>query len=70
MRKSVSAPTKTEVREKVRALRKELDAGVTPKIAYTVSDAVADWLAYGLSGRSPKTVALNRYILQPVLHIN
>jgi len=69
LRKSVSAPTKTEVREKVRALRKELDAGVTPKSAYTVSDAVADWLAYGLSGRSPRTVALNRYILQPVLDV-
>ena len=31
VRKAVSGRTKTEVREKVRALREELDAGITPR---------------------------------------
>ena len=67
LRQAVSGRTKTEAREKVRALREELDAGITPKAAYTVADAVADWLAQGLGGRSEKTVAMNRYTLQPVV---
>src|SRR5215467_6332697 len=67
LRKAVSARTKTEVREKVRALREELDAGITPRAAYTVADAVTAWLAHGLNGRSEKTVAMNRYILQPMV---
>jgi integrase len=41
LRKAVSARTKTEVRQKVRALREELDAGITSNAAYTVADAVA-----------------------------
>jgi integrase len=69
LRKAVSARTKTEAREKVRALREDLDAGITPRAAYTVADAVADWLAHGLSGRSPQTVAMNRYTLQPVVEV-
>ena len=39
LRKAVSARTKTEVREKVRALREELAAGITPRGAYTVAEA-------------------------------
>jgi integrase len=67
VRKAVSGRTKTEVREKVRALREELEAGITPKAGYTLADAAADWLAQGLSGRSDKTVTMNRYILQPIV---
>ena len=67
VRKAVSGRTKTEVREKVRALREELDAGITPRAGYTLADAVDAWLAQGLSGRSEKTVTMNRYILQPVV---
>jgi integrase len=69
LRKAVSARTKTEAREKVRALREELDAGITPNAAYTVAAAVAAWLAQGLTGRSEKTVTMNRYILQPVVDV-
>lgn len=69
LRKAVSARTKTEAREKVRALREELDAGITPNAAYTVAAAVAAWLAQGLNGRSEKTVTMNRYILQPVVDV-
>ena len=67
IRKAVSARTKTEAREKVRALREEVDAGVTPRAAYTLADAVDAWLAQGLSGRSEKTITMNRYMLQPVV---
>jgi len=63
----VSGRTKTEVRQKVRALREELDAEITPRAGYTLADAVAAWLAQGLGGRSEKTVTMNRYILQPVV---
>jgi integrase len=69
LRKAVSARTKTQAREKVRALREELDAGITPRAAYTLADAAAAWLAQGLSGRSEKTVTMNRYILQPVVDV-
>ena len=67
IRKAVSARTKTEAREKVRALREEVDAGVTPRAAYTLADAVDAWLAQGLNGRSEKTITMNRYMLQPVV---
>jgi hypothetical protein len=66
-RRQVSGRTKREVQDKLKALHEELDAGVKPKAGYTVDKAVADWLAKGLSGRSPRTVAMNRLILQPVL---
>ncbi len=66
LRKYVTARTKTAVRAKLQDLREELATGVRPKEAYTVADAVEEWLAHGLSGRSPKTVAMNRYTLRPV----
>ena len=66
-RRQVSGRTKRDVQDKLKALHEELDAGVKPKAGYTVDKAVADWLAKGLSGRSSKTVAMNRQILQPVL---
>ena len=69
LRRAVSGRTKTEVREKIRALREEVDAGITPRAGYTVADAAAAWLAQGLGGRSEKTVSMNRYILQPVVDV-
>jgi integrase len=66
-RRQVSGRTKRDVQDKLKALHEELDAGVKPKAGYTVDKAVTDWLAKGLSGRSPRTVAMNRHILQPVL---
>ena len=39
---------------------REYKAGLTPEARnYTVRHAVEDWLAYGLPGRSPKTVEKN-----------
>jgi integrase len=69
LRRAVSGRTKTEAREKIRALREEVDAGITPRAGYTVADAAAAWLAQGLGGRSDKTVSMNRYILQPVIDV-
>jgi integrase len=66
-RRQVSGRTKRDVQDKLKALHEELDVGVKPKAGYTVETAVADWLAKGLSGRSPRTVNMNRLILQPVL---
>ena len=70
IRRKVSGRTKQEVKDKLAALHGNLDAGIRrPDARYTVTQAVADWLAEGLDGRSEKTVALNRHVLQPVVDI-
>ncbi len=61
-RPKVYGRTKTEVRNKLRDLRKELETGVKSAARYTVADAVTDWLARGLKGRSTKTLAKNRHL--------
>jgi integrase len=66
-RKKVSGKTKTEVKDKLKALHSELDAGLRTQRGYTVEKAVADWLASGLPGRAAKTVEVNRDSLRPVL---
>lgn len=50
-RPKVSGKTKTEVRRKLRALKKELEAGHKTPALYTVAQAVDDWLKQGLKGR-------------------
>jgi transposase len=45
IRKKVSGQTKAEVRDKLKALHSELDAGVRTVHGYTVEKAVNDWLA-------------------------
>jgi hypothetical protein len=47
LRRAVSGRTKTEVREKIHALREEVDAGITPRAGYTVADAAVARLAQG-----------------------
>jgi integrase len=69
LRKKVSGKTRTEVRDKLKALHSELDAGVRTAHGYTVEKAVADWLAEGLPGRAVKTVAANRDALRPLLAV-
>ena len=54
---TVSARTKTEARNKLRALLRDHDDGLPTQRAYTVGDAVEAWLAHGLVGRDPNTVA-------------
>jgi integrase len=67
VRKKVSGKTKAEVKDRLKDLHSELDAGVRTVHGYTVEKAVADWLAEGLPGRAAKTVEVNRDALQPLV---
>ena len=60
VRRKVTGRTKTEVRTKLRDLRRDLDYGVRSSATYTVGDSLDDWLANGLSGRSDRTEAHQR----------
>ena len=55
VRRKVTGGTKTEVRTKLRDLRRDLDSGIRPRATYTVGDALDGWPANGLSGRSDRT---------------
>jgi integrase len=66
LRRKVSGKTKQEVRDKLKALHAELDAGVQPVAGYTVQAAVDDWLAHGLPGCSARTVQLYRDGIKPL----
>ncbi|PTH83223.1 site-specific integrase [Streptomyces sp. A244] len=60
-RPKVYGKTKTEVRQKIRDLKKEVQTGVKAPANYTVGDAVNDWLERGLKGRDEKgTIGKNR----------
>jgi len=48
--------TKTQVKDKLREAVADLEAGVTTDAKYTVEDAVNDFLAKGLKGRSKGTI--------------
>jgi integrase len=69
LRRKVSGRTKQEVRDKLRALHAELDAGIRSSAGYTVRCAVEDWLREGLDGRSERTRGLYEGLLEPVLEI-
>jgi integrase len=69
IRKKVSGQTRTEVKDKLKALHSELDAGVRTAAGYTMDMVVADWLAEGLPGRATKTVEVYRDALRPVLAV-
>ena len=71
-RRKVSGTTKAAVIDKLRDLHNQLDTGISPKAGYahyTVRQAADDWLAYGLEGRSPKTIKKNQNVLQPILKV-
>ena len=68
-RHKVSGRTRAEVAAKLRELQAERDSGAQPVPGYTVHQAVNDWLAEGLDGRSARTVTLNRDVLKPVTAI-
>ncbi|MGW7033339.1 site-specific integrase [Streptomyces xanthophaeus] len=55
-RAKVSGATKTEVRRKLRDLKRELEQGSRTIANYTVEQAVDDWLAQGLRGRADGSV--------------
>ena len=71
LRRRVSGPNKAAVQDALKQLRKQIDAGITkPAPAnYTVCRCCQDWLADGLPGRDPKTVAKNKFVLEPVLAV-
>ncbi|MEV8535026.1 site-specific integrase [Streptomyces sp. NPDC051211] len=55
-RAKVSGTTKTEVRRKLRDLKKELEKGAKASAHYTVKQAVEDWLAQGLKGKASTSI--------------
>src|SRR5262245_21038372 len=65
-RRTVRGRTKTEVRDKLRALHDEIASNVQSSATYTVRQAIDDWLAAGLDGRGEKTIEKYRYVLKPV----
>lgn len=55
--RKASGRTKTEAKDKLKELLRDLDDGLPAGPAnYTIADAVTAWLAYGLNGRDPATV--------------
>src|SRR4029077_20026907 len=70
IRRKVSGQTRTEVKDKLKALHSELDAGVRTVQGYTVEAAVADWLPESPPRRAAKTVGVDRDALRPVLAVS
>jgi integrase len=66
VRRKVSGKTKQEVRQKLKELHSDLEAGVQSPATYTVRAAVDDWLTEGLSGRSERTLTLYRDGVKPL----
>jgi integrase len=69
IRRKVFGKTKQEVRDRLKALRQELNAGVRSSSTYTVRQAVEDWLREGLDGTSEWTQTLYEGLLEPVLEM-
>ena len=66
IRRKVTGRTKTEVREKLKKLQAEADAGLKMSASYTLAKAVADWTAEALDGLADKTVRSHVDLLRPV----
>ena len=67
IRRKVSGKNKTAVKDKLKELHADLDAGLQPSSpSYTLGDALDDWVAEGLDGRSEETIRRNRSVLRPV----
>ena len=67
IRRKVTGRTKQDVRDKLKALHAELDRGLRTSAAYTVRQAVADWLEGGLPGRAERTRSVYREALAPLM---
>ena len=67
IRKVVSGKSKQEVKDKLKALHKDLARPVRSSRDYTLRLAVEDWLGEGMTGRSAQTVEKYRNVLRPVL---
>jgi integrase len=63
--KRASGKTKTEAKNKLKEILRDLDDGMTiAPHGYTVKDAVVSWLTYGLNGRDKETVNNYRYLAE------
>ena len=69
IRRKVFGKTKQEVRDRLKALHQELNAGVKSSRTYSVREAVEDWLREGLDGTSEPTRTLYEGLLEPVLEM-
>src|SRR5215472_16473626 len=67
VRKVVTGKTKQEVRDKLKSLHDELSRSVRSSRRYTIAQAIDDWLAEDMEGRSAATVEKYRHVLAPVL---
>jgi integrase len=68
-RPKVSGGSKSEVISKLRDKRDELEKGIKVGRNYTVQDAVDDWLAHGLDGRSAGTVETKSWSWPPLMKL-
>jgi integrase len=66
IRRKVTGRTKTEVRDKLKKLQAEADAGLKTSASYTLAKAVDDWAAEALDGLANKTVRSHVDLLRPV----
>jgi hypothetical protein len=66
IRRKVTGRTKTEVRDKLKKLKSEADAGLKTSASYTLAKAVDDWAAEALDGLAAKTVRSHLDLLRPV----
>jgi integrase len=69
VRRKVSGRIKQEVKDRLKELHDDLAAGLRLDASYTLGQAVDDWIAEALDGRSAKTVGLYRNLLSPVLEV-
>jgi hypothetical protein len=51
------ARTKAQVKDKLREVVDDLEAGVTAKAGYTVAEAISDFLDHGMKGKAATTLA-------------
>lgn len=69
IRRRVSGRTKQEVKDKLKGLHAELDAGLKVPKSFTVRQAVDAWLRDGLDGRSERTRKLYVDLLGPLMDV-
>jgi hypothetical protein len=69
IRRKVFGKTKQEIRDRLKTLHQELNAGVKSSRTYTVRETVEDWLREGLDGTSERTQTLYEGLLGPVLEM-
>lgn len=63
--KRASGKTKTEAKEKLKEIIRDLDDGIGVRgHQFTVEDALRDWLAHGLSGRDQQTIETSRILIE------